>query len=78
MIDWYRALRYRSPIARPRVTARTLLLWGERDRALERGLGGASLRLCRDGRGVYFPHATHWLHLEIPEEVNAAIMEFLR
>lgn len=78
MLDWYRALRHRPRVSAPGVAAPTLLLWGEQDQALERGLAEASLRVCENGRGVYFPHATHWLHLEIPEDVNGALTDFLR
>ena len=47
MLNWYRALPRRPRIADARVAAPTLLIWGERDRVLERGLGEASLALAR-------------------------------
>ncbi len=79
MLDWYRALarlpRERHP---PKVAAPTLILWGERDAALQPGLAQASLGLCEQGRLQRFPEATHWVQHEAPEAVNAALIEFLR
>lgn len=78
MLDWYRALarlpRVRHP---PPVTAPTLILWGERDAALQPGLATASLALCERGRLQRFPDATHWVQHEAPEAVNAALIDFL-
>lgn len=77
MLNWYRALRHRPAMPSPRVNAPTLLLWGVRDRFLERGLAEASLRLCRTGRPVFFDRGTHWIHLEEVEAVNAELIRFL-
>jgi pimeloyl-ACP methyl ester carboxylesterase len=77
MLNWYRALRHKPKMESPRVTAPTLVLWGTRDRFLERGLAEASLGLCDAARPVWFETATHWVHLEEVEEVNAELVEFL-
>ena len=77
MLNWYRALPQRPRVPDPQVAAPTLVLWGERDQALEPGLAEASLSVCADGRKIAFPHATHWLHLEVPDEVNGALLAFL-
>jgi pimeloyl-ACP methyl ester carboxylesterase len=77
MLNWYRALRYRPTMPNPRVNAPTLLLWGVRDRFLERGLAEASLALCQAGRPVWFEQATHWLHLEEANDVTDEMVEFL-
>jgi pimeloyl-ACP methyl ester carboxylesterase len=77
MLNWYRALRHRPSMPDPQVNAPTLLLWGVQDRFLEQGLAEESLRLCRAGRPVWFERATHWLHLEEPDEVGDEIVEFL-
>lgn len=77
MLNWYRALRHKPKIESPRVTAPTLVLWGTRDRFLERGLAETSLALCEAARPVWFETATHWVHLEEAEEVNAELVEFL-
>jgi pimeloyl-ACP methyl ester carboxylesterase len=78
MVNWYRALRLRPRLPDPRVAAPTLAIWGMRDRFLEEGLAVRSLALCQDGRLLRIESATHWLHLEEAEAVNAAIIPFLR
>jgi pimeloyl-ACP methyl ester carboxylesterase len=75
MLNWYRALR-RSPVAAQRVTVPALVIWGIRDRFLQRGLADASLALCDRGRIVQVD-ASHWVQHEEPARVNAAILEFL-
>jgi pimeloyl-ACP methyl ester carboxylesterase len=78
MLNWYRALRLRRRLPNPRVAAPTLVIWGMRDRFLEEGLAERSLALCHEGRLVRIETATHWLHLEEAEAVNAALIPFLR
>lgn len=82
MLDWYRALARRNPAAgrEARIAAPTLLAWGVRDVALQRGLAGASLALCDAPAAppLWLPHATHWAHMERPEAVNAALVAHLR
>jgi pimeloyl-ACP methyl ester carboxylesterase len=77
MLNWYRALRHKPSLPDPKITAPTLVLWGMQDRFLEAGLAEDSLSLCEQGRLVRLEQATHWLHLEEPEAVNAALVEFL-
>lgn len=77
MLNWYRALRHRPRIPGARVTVPTLLLWGERDRFLERGLAEASLARCERAEAVWFESATHWLHLEEADAVNRRLAGFL-
>ncbi|BCM85857.1 alpha/beta fold hydrolase [Methylobacterium indicum] len=77
MLNWYRALRLpREPAPGP-IRPPVLVLWGERDTALERGLAAESLRLCAQGAVRYVPEATHWLQHEEPEAVNDALIGFL-
>ncbi|WP_298956548.1 alpha/beta hydrolase [uncultured Methylobacterium sp.] len=77
MLNWYRALRLpRGPAPAP-VRPPVLVLWGERDTALEAGLARDSLRLCLEGRLERFPTATHWVQHEEAEAVNAALIRFL-
>ncbi|MDQ0607433.1 pimeloyl-ACP methyl ester carboxylesterase [Variovorax sp. W1I1] len=76
MLDWYRAM----PLARPRaekIEAPVRIVWGDADSALEPGLAQAALRYCRNGHVVRLPRASHWLHHEEPDEVNALLVEFL-
>ena len=53
-------------------------LMGAMSDALGPGLAQASLNRCKDATLRRFPEATHWLHLEEPNTVTAAILEFLR
>ncbi|MEQ8789289.1 MAG: alpha/beta hydrolase [Pirellulaceae bacterium] len=79
MVNWYRALLRHRPKLPDDVDVRvaTLLLWGEQDRFLGKELAEASIAHCPHGRLVTFDDATHWLHLEEPQRVNALIEEFL-
>lgn len=70
MLNWYRGLRGRPRAAGARVAAPTLLIWGEGDLFLERGLAPASLALCDRGEAAWFGTATHWVHLEEADAVN--------
>ncbi|KAA2236862.1 alpha/beta fold hydrolase [Salinarimonas soli] len=77
MLNWYRALRHRPRLARPTVEPPTLLIWGGRDRFLQKGLAEASLALCRQGRPLWLDGASHWVHIEEAETVNLAMLRFL-
>ncbi len=79
MLNWYRAMLRHPPRSSgsTRVTVPTLILWGERDRYLSKGLGPLSLDRCEQGRLVTFPEATHWLQHDEPEGVNREILAFL-
>jgi pimeloyl-ACP methyl ester carboxylesterase len=73
MLNWYRALGQGEPPP-SRIRPSALLLWGEKDQFLGRSTAEATLELCDDGRALWFPTATHWLHLEEPQSVNAALL----
>lgn len=78
MLNYYRALRKRSLPDKPgRVRTPTLILWGENDVALEQQVARAALETCDDGRLEIVAGATHWLHLEEPDRVNANLIAFL-
>lgn len=79
MLNWYRAIVRRPPAmpAEPRIRVPTLMLWGVNDLALTRELARPSIDLCDDGRLVFFEDASHWVHHEQPERVNALIGAFL-
>ncbi len=76
MLNYYRALLRRPRRPPARVTPPTLLLWGEQDHFLDRAVAEASLQLCDQARAVYFPDATHWVHLEEAEAINEEIASF--
>ncbi|WP_225781370.1 alpha/beta fold hydrolase [Xenophilus sp. Marseille-Q4582] len=76
MLSVYRAL----VLARPhpgRVQAPTLVIWGDRDTALEPGLADAALQRCDNAELVRLADATHWLHHEQPVKVSGLICDFL-
>lgn len=78
MLNYYRALRERPAGGEPaRIAPPTLILWAGEDRFLERHVAEAGLALCDDGHLVVVEGATHWLHLEQPDRVNAEIIGFL-
>lgn len=78
MLHYYRALRLpRASLAATRVTAPTLVLWGEDDAFLDTRVGEAALVQCTDARLVVLDGATHWLHHEQPERVNDELLGFL-
>jgi epoxide hydrolase 4 len=79
MIHWYRAaMRHRpAPLADPIVRVPTLILWGVKDRFIERGLARSSYALSEDARIEWFNEATHWIQHEEPERVNRLILDFL-
>jgi pimeloyl-ACP methyl ester carboxylesterase len=68
----------RSAARWPRITAPTLVVWGEQDVALGHELS-EGLEGVVDAPFVlrYVPDAGHWVQQERPEVVNAALLEFL-
>ena len=77
MLNYYRALRGRTTRQPVRISPPTLVLWGENDSYLEHHVAHAALALCDDGQLSIIKGATHWLHLEEPERVNAKVIRFL-
>lgn len=80
MIGWYRTAAHatlkRRPLARgQKITAPTLILWGEQDIALGVELAEQSLGYLEQGRLVRFPDATHWVHEEFPDDVSGCLLE---
>jgi pimeloyl-ACP methyl ester carboxylesterase len=56
----------------------TLLLWGEKDMALDVGLTkNMDEFFTGDFKVKYYPDASHWIHLDKTEEVKADILAFL-
>ncbi|MGY2047113.1 alpha/beta fold hydrolase [Methylobacterium sp. JK268] len=77
MLNWYRALRLPRRPAPSLVQPPVLILWGERDTALEPELARLSLARCAAGRIRTFPEATHWIQHEEAEAVNRDLVAFL-
>ena len=62
----------------PRISAPTLLLWGERDTALGRELTeGMDPLFSGPFEVLYLPDCGHWVQQECPEDVNRFLREFL-
>ena len=77
MINYYRALRPGPRVGSPeRVRPPCLVIWGGRDAFLTRHTYAASVGHCENGEGVFLDEATHWVHLEVPETVNAEPLRF--
>jgi pimeloyl-ACP methyl ester carboxylesterase len=78
MLNWYRALPFKPSMKDATVRPPTLVIWGSKDRFLEKGLAEASLSLCEEGSVRWMENATHWVQHEEPEAVNAVLVEFLK
>jgi pimeloyl-ACP methyl ester carboxylesterase len=57
--------------------ARVLVIWGERDPALETGLLDGLEEIAPRVSIHRIPDAGHWVQNEAPQEVNAALLAFL-
>jgi pimeloyl-ACP methyl ester carboxylesterase len=80
MLNWYRSIAQRPPesLTDSRVRVPTLIQWGRNDIALVPDMAEASLAYCDDGRLITYDEATHWLQHDVPEAVNARLLEFFR
>ena len=80
MINWYRALvRYRPPNpADIRLHMPVLIQWGKKDAFLVHQMAEESLKLCDDGKLIFYDQATHWVQHEAAEQLNHALVDFLR
>ncbi len=79
MVAYYRALRQApgAPPTNPRITPPLLLIWGMKDTFLGPELAPDSLAMCDHGQLVTLDDATHWLHHEHPDRINALLLDFL-
>lgn len=77
MLNWYRAMALASRAEAGRVRAPTLIVWGDRDLALQSGLAEAGAATCDDAKVVHLPEAGHWIQAEESERVNALLRSFL-
>ncbi len=80
-INYYRAfvrdlLMGRSP--KPRIIEQpVLVLWGERDAYLGLHLAEPPAKWVPDFRLVRFPDASHWVQVDVADQVNASMLDFL-
>lgn len=60
-----------------RITARTLILWGDRDRIIPPDQAAVAARLIRGARVHTFTGAGHLPYVEVPDDFNTALWAFL-
>lgn len=78
MINYYRALvRFRALSGFPRVDVPTLLIWGERDVALEPGNAEELEKWVPNLRVARLPSASHWVMSDEPIRVTNLLLDFL-
>ena len=78
MLNYYRAAR---KVARPktaRIDTPTLLVWGEKDQALNVENSEGLEEYVPGIRVVRLPEASHWVLSEYPDRVNELMIGFLR
>ena len=84
MVNYYRALVRGGGMLRqrrlgwPLIETPTLMVWGEQDRALGKGLTYGTERLVQDLTLRYLPDASHWVQQDDPDRVNAMLEAWLR
>lgn len=78
MINWYRAVRYRSNDHTSEIHTPTLLIWGKKDLFLSHETASPSINYCSRGKLVMIEDASHWIHHEKSAEVNQLIEEFIQ
>ena len=73
----FRRLPGRSTTQAARITAPTLLIWGEQDIALDIALTHGLEQWVDQLQIQYLPESGHWVQQEQPEEVNQLMLAFL-
>ena len=79
-LAYYRAGARRltgNPGPIPTVTTPTLIVWGERDSALESFFATPPDDVAEDVTVKMLPDATHWAHMDEPDAVNEVLLAFL-
>jgi len=80
-VNYYRAAFRDMLMGRlppPKVIERpVLVLWGERDAYLGRHLAEPPAEWVPDCRLVRFPDASHWVQVDVADDVNASMLDFL-
>ncbi len=78
MLNWYRAMPLDAPPVAQRIRVPVLVIWGDRDSALEPLLAEESSKMCEDVKIFHLAGATHWLHHEERTEVNRLLIDSYR
>jgi pimeloyl-ACP methyl ester carboxylesterase len=82
-LNYYRAafrsmVRRRSPDPTRRIDRKTLVLWGERDRALDHRVLNGLEWYVPNVEVIRFRDLGHWSHIDAPERVNEGLLRFLK
>lgn len=80
MINWYRVAMpelVRDGSLTQKIETPTLIIWGEKDVAIENSCLDGTEQYVRDLTIVRLPNASHWVQQDAPDEVNAALARFL-
>jgi pimeloyl-ACP methyl ester carboxylesterase len=77
MLNWYRASARGAPRRSVRIEQPVLVVWGDRDVALQPSLAEASAELCDDVEVVHIENAGHWVQHEEVARVNELLAGFL-
>ncbi|MDB4938348.1 MAG: putative hydrolase [Labilithrix sp.] len=76
MIDWYRAIVRGKGVEMQRTDVPALVVWGEKDRHLDRSIATPSKELVPNARVVFLPESTHWVQHDGAERVNEELIAF--
>ncbi len=79
MLNWYRAMRLGGsmPALDRRIEVPTMVIWGERDVALDVICLDGTDRYVADLRIERLPGVSHWVQQDAPEQVNDLLRGFL-
>ena len=77
MLNWYRASARSAPRESVRIDQPVLVIWGDRDVALQASLAEASAELCDHVEVVHIESAGHWVQHEEAARVNQLLVAFL-
>ena len=80
MLNYYRSLLQTTDarkIGDGTVDVPTLIIWGEQDVAIDIACLNGTEEYVPDLSVKRFPHASHWVQQDIPDEVNAALEDWL-
>ena len=81
LLHWYRGLLRLGPVGvrrrLQRIETPTLVLWGERDRALHKRYARPPVSWVPDQRLRYFPRASHWVQSDESTAVSEALLEHI-
>ena len=80
-LNYYRAMIQTRPnkqVFKNKITAPTLVIWGEKDKALGKELTYNTAKYIDASYDIkYIPNCSHWVQNDCPKEVNKYLMEFL-